>query len=100
MVTLIQLPRYIALLKKYSSKPTLTHWHKKDGDRVEKGQPLVVIETSKASLEMDAEASGCIVILRQVGEKVQIGDTLGLIFDNRETVKDLIARLSNYSWPG
>jgi hypothetical protein len=37
MVTLVNIPRYIALLKNYSSKPVLTKWLKSDGDYVEEG---------------------------------------------------------------
>ncbi len=58
MVTLVNVPRYIALLKNYGSKPTLTKWLKNDGEVVEQGQPLVVVETTKTSLEIEAPASG------------------------------------------
>ena len=46
MVTLVNVPRYVALMKNYSSKPMLTKWLGKDGEPVEEGQPLVVVETT------------------------------------------------------
>ena len=52
MVTLVNVPRYIALLKNYGSKPTLTKWLINEGDLVEEGQPLVVVETTKTSLDI------------------------------------------------
>lgn len=94
MVTLVNVPRYIALMKNYSSKPMLTKWLGTDGEPVEEGQPLVVVETTKASLEIEAMASGILFILRKVGDRVNIGDTLGMIAKNRaemEAFKTLLA---------
>ncbi|MFH0729809.1 MAG: lipoyl domain-containing protein [Pseudomonadota bacterium] len=96
MVTLIQVPRYIALLKKYSSKPTVTKWLKADGESVDKGEALVVVETSKASLMLEGPAAGMVFILKKVGEKVKIGDTIGVIADQKEEVAALRDSLSNY----
>jgi pyruvate/2-oxoglutarate dehydrogenase complex dihydrolipoamide acyltransferase (E2) component len=40
---------------------TVSRWLKVIGDRVEKGQPLVEIETAKALQEVEAPASGTLV---------------------------------------
>jgi pyruvate/2-oxoglutarate dehydrogenase complex dihydrolipoamide acyltransferase (E2) component len=97
MVTLVQVPRYVALLKNYGSKPTLTNWLKKDGDPVEEGQTLVVIETTKTSLEIQAMASGLVFIMRKAGEKVKIGDTLAVIAKNKVELKEFKAQLVGYN---
>jgi pyruvate/2-oxoglutarate dehydrogenase complex dihydrolipoamide acyltransferase (E2) component len=96
MVTLVNVPRYIALMKNYGSKPMLTHWLAKDGETVEDGQPLVVVETTKTSLEIEALASGILFILRKVGDKVTIGDTLGMIANSKEEVAAFRTRLMAY----
>lgn len=96
MVTLVNVPRYIALMKNYSSKPMLTKWIGKDGEQVEEGQPLVVVETTKASLEIEAMASGILFILRNVGDTVSIGDTLGIIANNKGEIEAFNMRLINY----
>jgi len=96
MVTLVNVPRYIALMKNYGSKPMLTHWLGNDGEAVEDGQPLVVVETSKTSLEIEAMASGILFILRKVGEKVSIGDTLGMIANSQEEMAAFRTRLMAY----
>jgi pyruvate/2-oxoglutarate dehydrogenase complex dihydrolipoamide acyltransferase (E2) component len=100
MVTLVQVPRYIALLKNYGSKPTLTQWLKNDGDPVEEGQPLVVIETSKTALEIEAMASGQIFTMRKAGEKVKIGDTLGIIAKSKAELKEFTSLFLNYQKKG
>jgi pyruvate/2-oxoglutarate dehydrogenase complex dihydrolipoamide acyltransferase (E2) component len=96
MVTLVNVPRYIALMKNYSSKPVLTKWLKNDGDLVEEGQPLAVVETTKAALEIDATAAGIVFFLRQVGDQVNIGDTLGMIANSKSEIEKFKTLLMNY----
>lgn len=96
MISLVQVPRYIALLKHYSSKPTLTKWLKNDGEPVEEGQPLLVVETSKTSLEIEAIVSGLLFIMKKAGDKVLVGDTLGIIAKSRAELKEFKTQLQNY----
>lgn len=96
MITLVQVPRYIALMKNYGSKPTVTKWLFDEGEPVEEGRPLAVVETSKASLEIVAVATGTIFILRQVGDKVRIGDILGLIADGPAEIDAFKTQLLNH----
>jgi pyruvate/2-oxoglutarate dehydrogenase complex dihydrolipoamide acyltransferase (E2) component len=96
MVTLVNVPRYIALLKNYASKPTLTKWLGKDGEPVQEGNPLVVVETTKASLEIEATASGILFVFRKVGDKVGIGDTLGVIADSKTEMEAFQTLLTDY----
>jgi pyruvate/2-oxoglutarate dehydrogenase complex dihydrolipoamide acyltransferase (E2) component len=96
MITLVQVPRYIALLKNYGSKPTVTKWLHDEGEPVEEGRPLAVVETSKASLEIVAAATGTIFILRPVGDKVKIGDILGLIADGPAEIDAFKTQLLNH----
>lgn len=57
----------------------LVEWYKKDGDEVQKDEPLFVIETDKVTLEIVAEASGILKILIREGETVSIGTVVGSI---------------------
>jgi 2-oxoglutarate dehydrogenase E2 component (dihydrolipoamide succinyltransferase) len=57
----------------------LAEWFKKDGDSVEKNEPLFVIETDKVTLEVEAEAAGQLKILVGEGETVAIGTVVGKI---------------------
>ena len=54
-------------------------WRKKDGDRVEKGEILVSLETDKVSNDLEAPVSGTISILVAEGEEVEIGKTIAKI---------------------
>jgi 2-oxoglutarate dehydrogenase E2 component (dihydrolipoamide succinyltransferase) len=58
----------------------VARWLKKEGDRVEVGEPVVELETEKIDLEVNAEKSGVIAsIKRQEGEDVKIGELLAIL---------------------
>jgi 2-oxoglutarate dehydrogenase E2 component (dihydrolipoamide succinyltransferase) len=54
-------------------------WRKKDGDRVEKGEILVSLETDKVSNDLEAPVSGTLHILSPEGEEVAIGRVIATI---------------------
>ena len=59
---------------------TLLSWLKPLGERVKAGEPLVEIETDKATIEIEAFATGTLVeVLVQTGETVPVGTVLGFI---------------------
>jgi 2-oxoglutarate dehydrogenase E2 component (dihydrolipoamide succinyltransferase) len=58
----------------------VARWLKKEGDRVEVGEPVVELETEKIDLEVNAEKGGVIAsIKRQEGEDVKIGELLAVL---------------------
>jgi pyruvate dehydrogenase E2 component (dihydrolipoamide acetyltransferase) len=66
---------------------TLVTWYHDEGDEVSKGSPLFAIETDKATLDVEAPASG---ILRQLtaqpGEEVRVLSAVAFISEPGETV--------------
>jgi len=63
---------------------TLTEWCVAEGDRVENGQVVLVIETEKVSYELEAPASGFIHIIAQQDETIPVLETLAIIADSEE----------------
>ena len=58
----------------------VARWLKKEGDRVELGEPLVELETEKVDLEVNADKGGVLAsIKRQEGEDVKIGELLCVV---------------------
>ncbi len=55
----------------------LAEWSAKDGAWVEREEPLLVLETDKITLTVNAEESGRLKILVEEGETVQIGQKVG-----------------------
>ncbi len=55
-------------------------WLKKEGDWVESDEPVVTVDSEKATVEVPAPASGRLVkILKRKGEAANIGDVVGEI---------------------
>ena len=54
-------------------------WLVKDGDYVEKDQPIAEVDSDKATLELPAEESGVITLKAEEGELVQVGQVVCLI---------------------
>ena len=84
MITSILVPK----LGMSKSDVTLVKWHKEDGEKTDKGEVAVTIETAKVTNEIEAPASGLLFTLRKIKEKVQIGDALGVIADSREEFEE------------
>jgi pyruvate dehydrogenase E2 component (dihydrolipoyllysine-residue acetyltransferase) len=71
---------------------TIVSWLKAEGDEVAVGEPLLQVETDKATLEVEAAAAGTLVrIDRRPGETVRAGTPLGWIGAAGEAVPDAVA---------
>ena len=59
---------------------TVARWLKTEGQKVEKGEAIVEIETAKAILEVEAPASGTLVkILLPEGQTAAVNTEIGVI---------------------
>ena len=58
------------------TQATVGEWQKKEGDYVYKNDVLVIMETDKASMDLSAEHSGKLKILKKEGEDVNIGEVI------------------------
>jgi 2-oxoglutarate dehydrogenase E2 component (dihydrolipoamide succinyltransferase) len=58
---------------------TLARWLKKDGDMVRADEPVVELETEKATTEVAAPAAGRLVIAVPEGQTVRVGTVIGRI---------------------
>lgn len=64
---------------------TIAEWLVKEGDKVEKGDAIVELETDKVNVEVNVEFSGVISeITSGEGEDVSVGDTIGKLDENGE----------------
>lgn len=85
MITLIMLPRIgWLIMPKQKDKVKLGEWHKSDGEKAEKGEVIVTIETAKANLELEAPVNGFLFSLKKGKEKLKMKDILGVIVDTAE----------------
>jgi len=76
LVTKILMPRLSLAMK----KGTVIEWFKKEGDTVEKGEPLVEVLTEKVTYDIEAPSSGVLrKILVEVGAEVPVAGILAVI---------------------
>src|SRR5712692_260950 len=74
----------------------LTRWLKKEGDTVAMGEPLAEIDTDKATMEMQALASGVLrKILIKEGESAPLGQVIAIIGDPDEDISELEHKLQS-----
>ncbi len=64
---------------------TITRWNKNIGDRVEKGETLLSVESDKATLDVESFFSGYVrKILHPAEAVVRIGEVIALVTDSSE----------------
>ncbi|QAS51800.1 2-oxoglutarate dehydrogenase complex dihydrolipoyllysine-residue succinyltransferase [Halobacillus litoralis] len=64
---------------------TIAEWLVKKGDQVEKGDPILELETDKVNVEVNADASGVIAeLLKDEGDDVEVGDVIAKVDENGE----------------
>jgi len=68
---------------------TLVEWKAKEGERIEQGNIVMVVETEKIRHDVEAEASGFLHILVEEGQEVPIGTVAGLIAETKEELEAL-----------
>ena len=88
MVTEIIMPK----MGQTMEKGKIIKWLKKDGEKVERGEPLLEIETDKTTIEVEARDSGIVKTLAQEGEEVPIATTIGYILKEGESIPEKISK--------
>ncbi|PWB65519.1 MAG: pyruvate dehydrogenase complex dihydrolipoamide acetyltransferase [Deltaproteobacteria bacterium] len=67
----------------------LARWLKQEGDRIERGQAIAEIETEKATVEIEADASGVLAkIIVPAGQTVPVGTVIGIIAEAGEKIAE------------
>ena len=62
------------------TKGTIVEWYKKEGDRIEKDEPLFLVETEKATIEVESEVAGVLKeILVNENEEVPVGQIVAIM---------------------
>jgi len=88
MATKVILP----MLGQTMEEGTITKWLKQEGDKVEKGEPLLEVMTDKVNMEVESPASGVLrKIIAQADQTVPVMDVIAVIGTADEPIDDLLA---------
>ena len=64
-------------------------WLKQEGDSIEKGEPLMEVETDKANVEVEATTTGILAnITVNLGDEIPVGKVIALILADGESVPE------------
>ena len=70
---------------------TILQWLKAEGETVEKGQPVVLIQTDKVEYEVESPAAGTLLkVVAQAGTELAVGKVMGILGQPGENVSDLL----------
>ena len=87
MVTRVNMPKLGLTMQ----RGQVLKWFMNEGDKVEKDEPLVEIETEKVVFVVEARAAGILrKIIAKEGEVIGVGGLLGIIADEDEEISQLI----------
>ncbi len=68
----------------------LVRWLRNDGDQVSKGEPLMEVETDKATVEVESPASGTLAaVTASSGDEITVGQAIALILAPGEALAGL-----------
>ncbi|MGQ9923396.1 MAG: biotin/lipoyl-containing protein, partial [Armatimonadota bacterium] len=88
MATKVTLP----LLGQTMEEGTIIKWFKKEGDRVEKEEPLLEVMTDKANMEVESPESGVLLkIVAQEDETVPVKGLIAILGEPGEDISALLA---------
>src|SRR5512138_398972 len=72
------IPLKVPSLGESVTQATIGAWLKKEGDSVQADEPLVEVESEKATVALPAPAAGVLRrVLKQTGDSVAIGEVVG-----------------------
>jgi pyruvate dehydrogenase E2 component (dihydrolipoamide acetyltransferase) len=80
---------FMPALSSTMTEGKIVSWAKAAGDRVEKGETVLVVESDKADMDVESFAEGYIaIIMSAAGETVPVGQTLALIAETMEEMAE------------
>ncbi len=74
-------------LDRLMTQGTIAQWLKQDGEKVDKGEPVAVVETEKVTSDIEAPASGVFYRLRPEGVAVPVAEVIALVYLQNEEVR-------------
>jgi pyruvate dehydrogenase E2 component (dihydrolipoamide acetyltransferase) len=81
MATKVIMPK----LEMAQESATIVEWLKQEGDHIEKGEPLLVIETDKVTVELESPGSGLLSAVRgEPGEEIPVTEVIAYLLEPGE----------------
>src|SRR5574337_1188396 len=96
MATRIDMPQLGLTME----KGTILQWLRAEGESVQKGQPVVLIQTEKVEYEVEAPAAGTLLkLVAKEGTELPVGGLMGILGQPGEDVSALLAGVTALAEP-
>lgn len=80
---------FMPALSSTMTEGKIVSWTKSPGDRVEKGDTVLVVESDKADMDVESFAEGTLaIILAEAGASVPVGQTIALIAETAAEIAE------------
>jgi pyruvate dehydrogenase E2 component (dihydrolipoamide acetyltransferase) len=84
---------FMPALSSTMTEGKIVQWLKKPGDRVERGESVLVVESDKADMDVESFQEGYLaVVLVEAGGTAPVGDTIGLIAETEAEIANVQAQ--------
>ena len=79
---------FMPALSSTMTEGKIVSWAKSAGDKVEKGEPVVVVESDKADMDVESFYEGYLaIIITEAGEMAQVNDAIALLAETKEEIE-------------
>jgi pyruvate dehydrogenase E2 component (dihydrolipoamide acetyltransferase) len=91
---------FMPALSSTMTEGKIVSWEKSPGDKVEKGETVVVVESDKADMDVESFYEGYLAhILVPAGNSAPVGNAIAFIAETEAEIADAIAKASSTSTP-
>ena len=78
---------FMPALSSTMTEGKIVEWLKNPGDKVERGESVLVVESDKADMDVESFQDGYLAaILMPAGSTAPVGETIGLIVENKDEI--------------
>ncbi len=84
---------FMPALSSTMTEGKIVEWLKKPGDKVERGESVLVVESDKADMDVESFQEGYLAaVLMPAGSNAPVGETIGLIVETEAEIADVQAK--------
>ncbi|WP_320664990.1 dihydrolipoamide acetyltransferase family protein [Prochlorococcus sp. MIT 1223] len=89
---------FMPALSSTMTEGKIVEWLKEPGDKVGRGESVLVVESDKADMDVEAFQEGYLgAILMPAGSSAPVGETIGLIVENKDEIIEVQQKSSSLS---
>ena len=84
---------FMPALSSTMTEGKIVEWLKKPGDKVERGESVLVVESDKADMDVESFNEGYLAaVLMPAGGTAPVGETIGLIVESEAEIAAAVAK--------